>query len=74
MNDETMREAKRRQPAHREQQLADAWARREAAEQADPPSDEAISQAGGDWLRGEVDRLRARRPTIREREPEADEP
>jgi hypothetical protein len=74
MNDETMREAKRRQLAYREQHWPTPGRGRRRPSRPTPPADEAISQAGGDWLRGEVDRLRARRPRIREREPEGDEP
>jgi hypothetical protein len=56
---ETMREAKRRQLAAREAQLREA-AERHLERQA-PVDEEAVHQAGDDWLRGEVQRLRERR-------------
>jgi hypothetical protein len=65
---QTMREAKRAQLFAREQ-LREAVERHQAAA-AEPELAEAEVNAAGDaWFRGELDRLRERRPTIRRREP-----
>ena len=60
-----MREAKREQLSAREEQLRAAVERHQAAAAEPEPTEEELNAAGTAWFRGELDRLRERRPTVR---------
>ena len=68
-HEQSMREAKREQFSMREQQLHEAVPRHQAAAAEPEPTEAEVNAAGDAWLRGELGRLRSRRPTIRRREP-----